>query len=140
MPLESVSGGGVAVELALGGTLLPGLVVAGQLTSQMITSTSVSYGGVPVDSYREARIKYTTAGLLLEYYPDDSKGFSSGVAFGQMSGAPGAGRVRSRHASPSPTTRRSTAATAAPSAADSASICRRATSTAGRAASRARGA
>lgn len=85
MPLESVSGGGVAVELALGGTLLPGLVVAGQLTSQMITSTSVSYGGVPVDSYREAGIKYTTAGLLLEYYPDDSKGFSSGVGFGQMS-------------------------------------------------------
>lgn len=89
-PHRSIDGGGVAAHLALGGTPVPGLVLAAELTSHMFTSPELSIGGVSADNTYgyygdDGGIKYTTLGGLVVYYPDDTAGFNAGLAFGTMS-------------------------------------------------------
>lgn len=85
-PQEALDGGGGAVQLALGGTLFPGFVLAAELTSHMITSPELRYGGQQVDNFYsdDAGIKYTTVGLLLAFYPVATEGFNAGLAFGTI--------------------------------------------------------
>lgn len=89
-PQLSIDGNGLAVQLALGGTPAPGLVLAAELTSQMFPSPEIRSGGVSAGDtyghyYGDSGIKFTTFGALVVYYPVDTAGFNAGLAFGTMS-------------------------------------------------------
>lgn len=79
---DSFDGRGPAVEFSLGGTPLDGLVIAGQVTSQMMLDSAVYHRGRP-DPPSQG-YKYTTWGVLIMYYPDSKAGFNAGIGIGRM--------------------------------------------------------
>jgi hypothetical protein len=73
---SSIAGGGGSFELTLGGTLRPGLVLAGTLVDQTVGSPSLhsDAGDVPLDG----QLHYGLLGATLAWFPEPNGGFHLG--------------------------------------------------------------
>jgi hypothetical protein len=77
---SSIAGGGGAFELALGGTLRPGLVLAGTIVYQNVSDPSLhsNSGDVPLDG----QLHYDLLGATLAWFPQPNGGFHIGGTLG----------------------------------------------------------
>jgi len=70
----SARGGGVAIDLALGGTVADGLVIGGGIYTVAINNVSWSGDNVPGDQDGETG-SIGLLGVMVDYYPDARGGF-----------------------------------------------------------------
>jgi hypothetical protein len=75
----SVKGLGSGGMLALGGTPLPGLVIAGMLSSDMLRG---KFNGRPQGQEEDANMARAMLGVLVDWYPQPDDGWHVGAAIG----------------------------------------------------------
>lgn len=74
---SSIGGGAGALELTLGGSLAPGLVLAATMLGQQIASPALSKDGGG-DVALDGPLHFLLVGASLEYFPDPRGGFHFG--------------------------------------------------------------
>lgn len=82
----TVTGYGHAQEIAIGGSVAPGLSLAGAVATDIARTTDTEYDGYPVSP--EESYAVLTMGPMVDYYPDPEGGFhlNVGVGLGVTSG------------------------------------------------------
>jgi len=84
----SISGGGVALEVALGGAVVPGLIVGGGLFHTLAFSPKVDVPGI--DARPKTPYGHFLISPVVDFYPDPTAGlhFEAGVGLALSSAAP----------------------------------------------------
>ncbi len=73
---SSIGGGGGAFELTLGGTLRPGLILAGTLVDQSVASPALHTDARDIDL--DGQLHYGLLGATLTWFPQPNGGFHVG--------------------------------------------------------------
>jgi hypothetical protein len=80
LPDFTISGGGMGMDFAIGGTPSPGLVLGGEFFFQQATKPNVDYNGTSVQAQNNAN--FGLLGPFIDWYPDPSGGFHLGAMIG----------------------------------------------------------
>ena len=79
-PDPSITGGGVAMDLALGGTVAPGLVLGGDYIFQQAVKPTIKYGDTSIATDNNAN--FGVIGFMVDWFPDPEGGFHFGGTIG----------------------------------------------------------
>jgi opacity protein-like surface antigen len=93
----TLSGSGLALDILLGGTPAPGLVIGGGFQSASFGSPTLKSGDLSIDVSN--RIVYSTIGPFVDYYPNPADGlhFQGFIGFATLSAQDNNGRTSSKN-------------------------------------------
>ena len=82
VPDYSLKGGGVALDFQIGGAVVPGVILGGELAFQQAINPTLSQNGYDTNSNAKFTMNFVMLGPFIDWYPDPKGGFHFGGMIG----------------------------------------------------------